>query len=130
MVFICEFLLRKFCESFEFFCFIYHVYFRFFDLVNVIQLAIKINIRMQIVIIHITVASYFFFSSYLTLNSNKSRTYSGGLLRSLGAVRERRHGIVLREDTGTVAYGFFYTRGLLPRGTRFPLEMELDIDNS
>lgn len=47
-----------------------------------------------------------------------------------GAVRERRHGIALREDTGTVADGFFYTRGLLPRGTRFPLEMELDIDKS
>ena len=47
-----------------------------------------------------------------------------------GAIRERRHGIALREDTGTVADGFFYTRGLLPRGTRFPLEMELDIDKS
>ena len=47
-----------------------------------------------------------------------------------GAVRERRHGIALREDTGTVADGFFYTRGLLPRGTRFLLEMELDIDKS
>lgn len=47
-----------------------------------------------------------------------------------GAVRERRHGIALREDTGTVADGFFYTRALLPRGTRFPLEMELDIDKS
>ena len=46
------------------------------------------------------------------------------------AARERRHGVALREDTGTVADGFFYTRGLLPRGTRFPLEMELDIDNS
>lgn len=43
------------------------------------------------------------------------------------AVRERRHGIGLREDTGTVADGLFYTRALLPRGTRFPLEMELDI---
>ena len=47
-----------------------------------------------------------------------------------GSVRERRHGIALREDTGTVADGFFYTRGLLPRGTRFLLEMELDIDKS
>ena len=47
-----------------------------------------------------------------------------------GAVRERRHGIRLREDSGTVADGFLYTRALLPRGTRFPLEMELDIDNS
>ena len=47
-----------------------------------------------------------------------------------GVARERRHGIALRADTGTVADGFFYTRGLLPRGTRFPLEMELDIDKS
>lgn len=43
------------------------------------------------------------------------------------SVRERRHGIALQEDTGTVATGFFYTRGLLPRGTRFPLKMELDV---
>ena len=43
------------------------------------------------------------------------------------SVRERRHGIALREDTETVVDGFFYTRGLLPRGTRFPLEMELDV---
>lgn len=46
------------------------------------------------------------------------------------AARERRHGIGLREDTGTVADGLFYTRALLPRGTRFPLEMELDVDKS
>ena len=36
-----------------------------------------------------------------------------------GAVRERRHGIALREDTGTVADGFFYTRGLLEAEKRF-----------
>ena len=46
------------------------------------------------------------------------------------AARERRHGIGLREDSGTVADGVLYTRALLPRGVRFPLEMELDIDKS
>ena len=45
------------------------------------------------------------------------------------AMRERRHGIGLREDSGTVADGLFYSRGLLPRGTRFPLDMELDVSD-
>ena len=42
-------------------------------------------------------------------------------------IRERRHGIKIQENTGTTKEGFFYTRALLPKGTRFRLEMELDL---
>lgn len=41
--------------------------------------------------------------------------------------RERRHGIAILEDTGTTRENFLYTRALLPRGTRLPLVMELEI---
>lgn len=42
-------------------------------------------------------------------------------------IRERRHGISIDAESGTTKKGFFYTRALLPRGTCFPLNMELDI---
>ena len=41
--------------------------------------------------------------------------------------RERRHGIAINAKTGTVEEGLFYTRALLPKNTRLPLEMELDV---
>lgn len=41
--------------------------------------------------------------------------------------RERRHGIAIDPRTGTTQEGFFYTLALLPKGTRLPLAMELDI---
>ncbi|MBQ9565165.1 MAG: hypothetical protein IJU98_06210, partial [Synergistaceae bacterium] len=43
------------------------------------------------------------------------------------AHRERRHGISIQDRTGTIKENYFYTRALLPRGTRLPLKMELDI---
>ena len=43
------------------------------------------------------------------------------------AKRERRHGIAIDARTGAAKKGFFYTRALLPKGARLPLEMELDI---
>lgn len=44
-------------------------------------------------------------------------------------IKERRHGISINDDTGTVfgREGFFYTRALLPRGTYLPLNISLDI---
>lgn len=42
-------------------------------------------------------------------------------------ISERRHGISIDAHRGTAKEGFFYTRALLPRGTRFPLNMELDV---
>lgn len=42
-------------------------------------------------------------------------------------IAERRHGISIQDTTGTTKDGFFYTRALLPRGTRMALRMELDI---
>ena len=45
-------------------------------------------------------------------------------------IRERRHGIKIQENTGTTKEGFFYTHALLPKGTRFPLVMELDLVES
>ncbi|MDR0652463.1 MAG: RAMP superfamily CRISPR-associated protein [Synergistaceae bacterium] len=49
------------------------------------------------------------------------------VIRDESAARERRHGISIRKDTGTAKDGFFYTRALLPRGTSFNLEMEMDV---
>ena len=43
------------------------------------------------------------------------------------AFKERRHGISIQDETGTTKPSFFYTRALLPRGTRLKLNMELDI---
>lgn len=44
------------------------------------------------------------------------------------AIKERRHGISINDDTGTVfgREGFFYTRAILPRGTSVPFSLELD----
>lgn len=44
-----------------------------------------------------------------------------------GVFRERRHGIAIDIARGTTQDRFFYTRALLPRGTRFKLNIELDI---
>lgn len=45
-----------------------------------------------------------------------------------GAIKERRHGISINDDTGTVSgrEGFLYTRAILPRGTSVPFSLELD----
>ena len=43
------------------------------------------------------------------------------------ARRERRHGIAIDARTGVTKAGSFYTRAILSKGTRLPLEMELDI---
>ena len=45
------------------------------------------------------------------------------------AKKERRHGISIHDNTGTVfgREGFFYTRAILPRGTSIPFQVELDI---
>ena len=47
------------------------------------------------------------------------------------AIKERRHGISLNDNTGTVfgREGFFYTRAILPRGTSVPFNIELDVSN-
>ena len=42
-------------------------------------------------------------------------------------IKERRHGISISDETGTVRDGFFYTRALLPRGTSIPFGLELDV---
>jgi CRISPR/Cas system CSM-associated protein Csm3 (group 7 of RAMP superfamily) len=42
--------------------------------------------------------------------------------------RERRHGIKIEEPSGTAKDKFFYTRALLPKGSSFRLEMELDVE--
>lgn len=41
--------------------------------------------------------------------------------------RERRHGIAIDRGSGVTREGFFYTRAILPKGTSFPLSMELDV---
>jgi CRISPR/Cas system CSM-associated protein Csm3 (group 7 of RAMP superfamily) len=41
--------------------------------------------------------------------------------------RERRHGVSIDGYTGTAKEHHFYTRALLPRGTRIPLRLELDL---
>jgi len=41
--------------------------------------------------------------------------------------RERRHGIAINRGSGVTREGFFYTRAILPKGTRFPLSLELDV---
>ncbi|MDR3355255.1 MAG: RAMP superfamily CRISPR-associated protein [Synergistaceae bacterium] len=43
------------------------------------------------------------------------------------SARERRHGISIEESSGTAKKHFFYTRALLPKGTRFDFSMELDV---
>ena len=45
------------------------------------------------------------------------------------AIKERRHGISISDETGTVfrREGFFYTRAILPRGTFLPFYVELDV---
>ena len=47
------------------------------------------------------------------------------------AIKERRHGISINDNTGTVfgREGFFYTRAILPRGTSINFNVELDIIN-
>ena len=47
------------------------------------------------------------------------------------AIKERRHGISINDNTGTVfgREGFFYTRAVLPRGTSVAFNMELDVSN-
>lgn len=49
-----------------------------------------------------------------------------GRIRTTNA-RERRHGVSIEDHTGVAKEGFFYTRALLPKGTRCRFEMELDI---
>ncbi|MDR3354888.1 MAG: RAMP superfamily CRISPR-associated protein, partial [Synergistaceae bacterium] len=41
--------------------------------------------------------------------------------------RERRHGIRICEQSSTAIEHFFYTRALLPKGTKFSFSMELDV---
>jgi CRISPR/Cas system CSM-associated protein Csm3 (group 7 of RAMP superfamily) len=43
------------------------------------------------------------------------------------SARERRHGISIEESSGTAKEHFFYTRALLPKGTKFNFSMELDV---
>ena len=46
---------------------------------------------------------------------------------ALNPSRERRHGIAIDRGTGTARDEAFYTRAILPKGTRFALDMELDL---
>ncbi len=60
-------------------------------------------------------------------NSSASRLFIADGIALNAPSRERRHGNAIDDGTGTTKEGFFYTRSLLPQGSAFALDMELDI---
>jgi CRISPR/Cas system CSM-associated protein Csm3 (group 7 of RAMP superfamily) len=69
---------------------------------------------------------------YIKKNNNEGcasfLVVNDAAIADISTARERRHGIAIEASSGTAREHFFYTRALLPKGTKFYFSMELDVN--